>query len=361
MSAQERGLTVMQPQAIQMGVWAPPALTAEDWATRERMLRDLVMKGASAVEVDVAIATCKALGFDPLLKHINLIDGAVYVTHKGLLHAAHRSGQFDGIELVEVGETTTHWTARVAVYRKDMAHPFVYPGRYAKQARNAKYGQEMAITRAECMALRRAFDLSLPVAEEFDQEDRAIPASFEVRVEEARDGGQSQIGAGGEVPDGELGWAEFWDWARKNGYKGRADLDAALGRPTSGMLPGDIARALLERRAASQVPAVPAEQKTREYSAIEKAAILIDWLAKRARTQDQQVDAVSKLLSLSDDQGTLEGWRERVTPHVHQDVLDLQWFNRMEALDRLHLINGQVVEAEATEPVSGEPGPDVPF
>lgn len=106
------------------------------------------------------LLVCERYGLDPILKHAVLIQGALYVTRDGYLHIAHQSRQLDGIEVVETGETPTHWTAKVAVYRKDMSRPFVYTGRYSKSDSNKKYGAEMAITRAEVMAMRRAFDVT---------------------------------------------------------------------------------------------------------------------------------------------------------------------------------------------------------
>lgn len=133
-------------------------------------------------------------GLDPVLKHVLIVDGDVYVTHKGLLHVAHRSGVYDGTEVLDQGETDTHWTAKVAVYRSDMNRSFTFPGRYPKlrgkyewsDGPNGKrvktkvaeephpYGPEMAIKTAECAALRRAFDVALGVVEErWDLEEPA--------------------------------------------------------------------------------------------------------------------------------------------------------------------------------------------
>ena len=99
-------------------------------------------------------------GLDPILKHVILVKGNVYITRAGYLHIAHSSGQFDGIEVVDIAETDTHWTAKVSVYRRDMSRPITYPGRYPKDGQQAKaYGPEMAVTRAEVNALRRAFDV----------------------------------------------------------------------------------------------------------------------------------------------------------------------------------------------------------
>lgn len=98
---------------------------------------------------------------DPILKHVIVIAGkGLYITRDGYLHIAHRSGQLDGIEVIDEGENATHWWAKVAVYRRDMGRPFTYTGRYPKAGSNKQFGPEMAITRAETMALRRAFNVA---------------------------------------------------------------------------------------------------------------------------------------------------------------------------------------------------------
>lgn len=108
------------------------------------------------------VAVCQRYAFDPLLKHVVVIpQGGVYVTRDGLLHAAHRSGVFDGMVLESGPDLVDgEWRAVVSVYRKDMSHPFTFPGRYSATGGNRKYAPEMAIKVAECMALRRAFDVS---------------------------------------------------------------------------------------------------------------------------------------------------------------------------------------------------------
>ena len=116
------------------------------------------------------VAVCRQYGFDPILKHVVVIPkGGVYITRDGLLNVAHRSGQLDGI-VVEQEPTLSNgeWVARVSVYRKDMGHPFTYPGRYpAGGGGNVKYAPEMALKAAESHALRRAFDITgLPTMDE---------------------------------------------------------------------------------------------------------------------------------------------------------------------------------------------------
>ena len=117
------------------------------------------------------VQICNRYGCDPLLKHFVLICGKgqgknTYVTRDGLLHLAHQSHQLDGIQVVDEGDNDNEWWAVVRVHRKDMSHPFQYKGRYSKSGTNKAYGPEMAVKCAEVMALRRAFDVSLPTVEE---------------------------------------------------------------------------------------------------------------------------------------------------------------------------------------------------
>lgn len=109
-----------------------------------------------------ALLACERYDLDPLLKHIIVIPkGGTYITRDGWLHIAHRSGQFDGMEVVDTTETPTHWVAKCSVYRKDMGRPFTYVGRYSKAGSNKQYGPEMAVKTAEVAALRRAFPVDV--------------------------------------------------------------------------------------------------------------------------------------------------------------------------------------------------------
>ena len=103
---------------------------------------------------------------DLLLKHLVMIDGRPYITRDGLLHVAHRSGQLDGIETTIPSVVDGFWRASCSVYRKDMSRPFTYSGRYPSKGGNQKFAPEMAVKVAEVQALRRAFDVSAPTAEE---------------------------------------------------------------------------------------------------------------------------------------------------------------------------------------------------
>lgn len=118
-----------------------------------------------------AVTVCRHYGFDPLLKHVVVIPrSGLYITRDGLLSVAHRSGQLDGIVVEKepaLDEQRNEWVARVSVYRKDMTHPFTYPGRYPADGGNKQYAPEMALKAAESHALRRAFDITgLPTLDE---------------------------------------------------------------------------------------------------------------------------------------------------------------------------------------------------
>lgn len=139
-----------------------------------RILQSLRLN-PSDPKTQALLLVCDRYGLDPILKHMVLVDSNPYVTRDGLLHVAHRSGVFDGMEVREMGEDGDHWTATVAVYRKDMGRPFVYPGRYPKNGSNKKYAREMALKCAEVMALRRAFDVTgVAVLEEQDDKSDVV-------------------------------------------------------------------------------------------------------------------------------------------------------------------------------------------
>ena len=117
--------------------------------------------------VQALVLVCQRYDLDPLLKHAVLISGTLYVTRDGLLHVAHASKDFDGIQVEMLEESPTHYIARCSVWRKSMSRPFIYQGRYPKSGRMAaQYGPEMAEKVAESRALRRAFDVSLCSREE---------------------------------------------------------------------------------------------------------------------------------------------------------------------------------------------------
>jgi hypothetical protein len=138
-------------------------------AEAKRKLALLKAVGLDRVPVEqreLALAIAKRYDLDLLLKHLVLIEGRPYVTRDALLWIAHRSGQFDGIEVSKPITEGDYWYAEATVYRKDMSHPFVYGGRYPLKGSNARFGPEMAVKVAESMALRRAFNVSAPTQDE---------------------------------------------------------------------------------------------------------------------------------------------------------------------------------------------------
>jgi hypothetical protein len=126
---------------------------------REAILRHLNLNPAET-STQALLLICERYGLDPLLKHMVLIQGRPYVTRDGYLAVAHRSGVLDGIEVLEESDGDGHWSAKVAVHRKDMGRPFTYVGRYPHNGSNKGYGPEMAVKCAEVAALRRAFNVT---------------------------------------------------------------------------------------------------------------------------------------------------------------------------------------------------------
>lgn len=151
------------------------------------LARKKIYAGIPDEDVALALAICQKYNLDPLLRHVVLIPGKVrdkngnyverytpYITRDGLLHVAHCSGQFDGIEVTfgkdEIGEY-----AEAQVFRKDMKHPFKYRV-YKKEYENGlgawkTHPMSMLTKTAEVFALRRAFDVALTPVEEMGIEE----------------------------------------------------------------------------------------------------------------------------------------------------------------------------------------------
>lgn len=148
--------------------------TVEDDSERRRkaaILRAVGLEDVPAEQRELALAIANRYDLDLMLKHLVLIDGRPYITRDALLWVAHRSGHFDGIvttepEIKEYPGLGQCWWAEATVWRDDMSHPFTYGGRYPVAGQNKKYGPEMAIKVAECMTLRRAFNVSAATVEE---------------------------------------------------------------------------------------------------------------------------------------------------------------------------------------------------
>ena len=130
------------------------------------LLKAVGLDRAAPEQRELAIAIAERYGLDLMLKHLVLIEGRPYVTRDALLHIAHRNGQLDGIVTTEPVLDGEFWRCSASVYRKDMSHPFTYGGRYPAKGGNARFAPEMALKVAESMALRRAFDIGAPSADE---------------------------------------------------------------------------------------------------------------------------------------------------------------------------------------------------
>lgn len=143
-------------------------------ALNQALIQAVGFDKLSAAMRELALAIASRYGLDPMLKHLVMVEGKPYITRDGLLHVAHRSGVFDGIEVTRPVLEAGYWRTVCTVYRKDFSRPFVYPGRYPASGGNARYAEEMAIKVGEVMCLRRAFDVSAPVIEERWEEEESV-------------------------------------------------------------------------------------------------------------------------------------------------------------------------------------------
>jgi hypothetical protein len=117
------------------------------------------------------VAVARRYGLDPLLGEIAIIRQSQrpYITRDGYLAIAHRSGKFDGMEVpaADPHREGSEWIARVAIWRKDMAHPFTFPG----WGEMSDHGRDMAITRSERRGLKHAFNVRTPAGFAEDEYD----------------------------------------------------------------------------------------------------------------------------------------------------------------------------------------------
>ena len=167
--------------AVQAGSVPAPSRDAEQKARLAQLLKTLILRDATDEQIELVLRICNRYGFDPLLRHVAIIGGQLYVTRDGLLHLAHASGKLDGIEVEAHRDDDGEWIATARVYRKDMSRPFVYSAHQAEhevpQSRAwQKAPRAMTVKCAEVMALRRAFAVALPGAEEvgFGEDDTGV-------------------------------------------------------------------------------------------------------------------------------------------------------------------------------------------
>ena len=139
---------------------------SEDSTRQLALLKAIGFDRLAPEQRELALNIAERYQLDPLLRHVILIEGKLYITRDGLLHVAHRSGQLDGIEVTDPVLTDGFWRSTCSVYRRDMTRPFTYSGRYPEAGKNRTFGPEMAVKVAEVQALRRAFDVSAPTVEE---------------------------------------------------------------------------------------------------------------------------------------------------------------------------------------------------
>jgi len=137
----------------------------------DALVRRTMFANQPADLVNMTLLICQRYDLDPLLKHVVLIKGNIYVTRDGLLHVAHQSGQLNGMH-VTLGKDDFGMFAECTIYRRDMAHPFTY--RVYRDEYDSKTGawrthpRAMLIKTAEVFTLRRAFDVALTPIEEMD-------------------------------------------------------------------------------------------------------------------------------------------------------------------------------------------------
>ncbi len=171
----ERSLVQMGPQ------------TMVDVQERDKLLRNLILPKATPEQFQLVLAICQRYGFDPLLRHVLIVSGNLYVTRDGLRHMAWQSGEFDGYDPPEERKGDDgKWVVTVKVYRKGIARPFTATA-YQSEAENTNSPVWKSNPRlmtgkvAEVIALRMAFGVSVGGAEEIGFDD-----SNQTRIGEAR-------------------------------------------------------------------------------------------------------------------------------------------------------------------------------
>lgn len=150
----------------------PDNVVAMPTSERDRLVRNLILKNATDDQLKLVLAICDRYGFDPLLKHVALISGSIYVTRDGLLHVAHSNSAFNGFSRPEYDKDENgKWIVTLAVYRKDIEHPF-WATAYQSEHENPNspiwrtHGRLMTLKCAQVLGMRLAFDVSLTGVEE---------------------------------------------------------------------------------------------------------------------------------------------------------------------------------------------------
>jgi uncharacterized protein (UPF0297 family) len=158
------------------------------------------LKNASKGQIETYLQFLDEYDLNPYMNHVIFMERSVkdkrtggyktlvdlYITHKGLLHIAHRSGKLDGIEHEYVYDDKGNVVAITAmVFRKDMNHPIKARASMKEYntGRNAwkEFPETMLEVRAEAKALRKAFDIGINAIEEME---RVIEEEETTTVEE---------------------------------------------------------------------------------------------------------------------------------------------------------------------------------
>lgn len=162
-------------------------------------------------------------GFDPLLNEISIYQGRPFVSIDGRYRKALETGELDGVETrPATRQERTDWEIpegdfffRCEVYRKGSSRPFVGWGRVRRSETVGGKGykpvetnpQRMAEKRAESQALRKAFFLPLPSAEDIGSPDNESNGSKTINTDciegECIDAAAEPTGADSPI---DLGW-----------------------------------------------------------------------------------------------------------------------------------------------------------
>ena len=146
------------------------------------------LKHASRGQVETFLQFLDEYDLNPYMNHVVFMERSVkdkrtgsyktlvdlYITHKGLLHIAHRSGKLDGIEHEYVYDDKGNVVAITSmVFRKDMTHPIKARASMKEYntGKNAwkEFPETMLEVRAEAKALRKAFDIGINAIEEMER------------------------------------------------------------------------------------------------------------------------------------------------------------------------------------------------
>jgi hypothetical protein len=135
------------------------------------------------------ILVCQRYDLDPLLQHIEILDGKVYVKYAGYLHIANSSSHYQGAECVREWDDETYYWATVRVHRDDRMFYAERTGKSRKikpKRGGGTYVDDEADAKAFAQAHRRALRLAFNVDHPEPAEDHGeTPAPGPV-VEVAR-------------------------------------------------------------------------------------------------------------------------------------------------------------------------------